>query len=89
MKLSDLFLTEDMHMDLNTKKFNPEGAAVQKVYTYNEFKDALPKETSGVEHKRSQTGGTVSVAYARNPKIDRFKILGVFKHQDGYGEVIV
>lgn len=82
-------INEDMYMDLNTSKFNPEGKAVHKVYTYNEFKDALPKEVSGVEHKPSQTGGTVSVAYIKNPKIDRFKIIGVFKHKDGYGEVMV
>jgi hypothetical protein len=89
MKLSDLFLKEDMHMDLDTRKFNPNGEAVQKVYTWGEFKDALPNNISGVEHKRSRSGGNVSIAYFRNPAVDRFKIVGVFKHQDGYGEVIV
>lgn len=89
MKLDDLFLFEDMHMDLDTSKFNPDGGAVQKVYTWAEFKDALPQETNGVEHKPSKSGGTVSVAYIKNEKIDRFKIVGVFKHKEGYGEVMV
>jgi hypothetical protein len=89
MKLKDIFIVEDMHRDLDPRNFNPNGRQVEKVYSWKEFEKTLPEITNGVEHKESRTGGTVSIAYAKNPKTHMSVITGVFRHVDNYGEVLV